>query len=188
MAKINLKPGAMLYPLPAVLVSCGSGPEEYNLLTISWTGTICSVPPMCSISVRQSRHSYNIIRSSMEFVINLTTAEMLQMVDWCGVRSGKDHAKFAELKLTAVKSDSVKAPLILESPVNIECVVKQVIPLGSHDLFISEVVAVHADETYIDPKTGNVSFEKASLLCYAQGQYFKTSGPIEKFGFTTRQM
>ena len=130
--KHNWKPGNMIYPLPAVLVSCGSEPSEYNVLTVAWVGTLCTNPPMCYISVRPERYSYPIIQKNMEFVINLTTKDMAYATDWCGVRSGKDYNKFEEMKLTPGKAEVVKAPIVEESPVSIECRVKEIIPLGSH--------------------------------------------------------
>ena len=161
--KQRWKPGTVLYPLPAVLVSCGTTPEEYNLLTVAWTGTVCTNPPMCSISVRPERHSYGIIRRTGEFVINLTTRRLARATDWCGVRSGRDWDKFREMGLTPVASETVAAPLLAESPVNIECRVRQVVPLGSHDLFIAEVVGVQVDEALIDPATGR--FCRRSIGC-----------------------
>ena len=140
--KQSWKPGTVLYPLPAVLVSCGAAPEEYNMLTVAWTGTVCSDPPMCFISVRPERHSHAIISRTGEFVINLTTRRLARAADWCGVRSGRDFDKFREMGLTAVPSEKVAAPLIAESPVNIECRVRQVLPLGTHDMFLAEVVGV----------------------------------------------
>lgn len=136
MSKLLWKPGTMIYPLPAVMVSCGSEPAEYNLITISWTGTINTDPAMCYISVRPSRHSYNIIKKNGEFVINLTTKPLVFAADWCGVKSGKDHNKFEEMGLTPVPASRVKAPLLKESPVNIECIVKEIKELGSHHMFI----------------------------------------------------
>ena len=144
----------MIYPLPAVMVSCGSTPEEHNIITISWTGTICTNPPMCYISVRPERHSYDIIKRNGEFVINLTTVAMAHQTDWCGVKSGKNLNKFGEMKLTAAKASIVSAPIIEESPLNIECRLKEIISLGSHDMFIADVVNVKADDKYIDKQTG----------------------------------
>ena len=144
--KQRWKPGTVLYPLPSVLVSCGATPEEYNLLTVAWTGTVCSDPPMCYVSIRPERHSYGIIRRTGEFVINLTTRSLARATDWCGVRSGRDFDKFREMGLTPVASDLVAAPVVAESPVNIECRVRQIMPLGSHDLFLSAVVGVQVDE------------------------------------------
>ena len=148
--KEDWKPGTLIYPLPAVLVSCGSTPEEYNLLTVAWTGTLCTNPPMCYISVRPERHSYDIIRRRMEFVINLTTTGMARATDWCGVRSGRDYNKFSEMGLTPGRCTVVSAPLIEESPLSIECRVKEIISLGSHDMFIADVVNVRADIVSVD--------------------------------------
>ena len=140
--KVEWKPGTLIYPLPAVMVSCGSTPEEYNILTISWTGTICTDPPMCYISVRPERHSYEIIKKNMSFVINLTTFDLGFATDWCGVKSGRNFNKFKEMGLTPVLSEKVLAPYIAESPVNIECKVIEIKKLGSHDMFLAEVVGV----------------------------------------------
>ena len=170
--KQSWKPGTVLYPLPAVLVSCGAAPEEYNMLTVAWTGTVCSDPPMCFISVRPERHSHAIISRTGEFVINLTTRRLARAADWCGVRSGRDFDKFREMGLTAVPSEKVAAPLIAESPVNIECRVRQVLPLGTHDMFLAEVVGVQADEAYIDPATGRFCLERADTIVYYHGEYF----------------
>jgi flavin reductase (DIM6/NTAB) family NADH-FMN oxidoreductase RutF len=187
MAKIIWKPGTMIYPLPAVMVSCGAKPEEYNILTVSWTGTICTDPAMCYISVRPQRHSFNIIKKNREFVINLTTADLAFVTDWCGVKSGSKHKKFEEMGLTAVPASKVKAPMIEESPVNIECVVKEIKDLGSHHMFISEVVAVHADEQYIDVKTGLFKLNDSGLLCYSHGKYYQMGKRIGKFGFSVQK-
>ena len=135
--KQNWKPGTLIYPLPALLISCGNTEENYNLLTVSWAGTLCTNPPMCYISVRPERHSYPIIKETGEFVINLTTEALAYATDWCGVKSGKDFQKFKEMKLTPVAGAVVKAPLVKESPLNIECKVKEIVPLGSHDMFIA---------------------------------------------------
>ena len=143
---MNWKPGTMVYPLPAVLVSCGKTEDEYNLLTIAWTGTLCSNPPMCYISVRPERHSYALIKRDMEFVINLTTEEMARATDWCGVRSGRDYKKFQETGLTPIPSAVVGAPSVSESPLSIECRVKEIVPLGSHDMFVADVVNIRANQ------------------------------------------
>ena len=177
----------MIYPLPAVLVSCGAEPEEYNILTIAWTGTICSNPAMCYISVRPERHSHAIISRTREFVINLTTADMSYATDWCGVRSGRDFDKFAQMHLTAEKAQKVNAPIIAESPLNIECRVKQIIPLGSHDMFLAEVVNVQADERYIDPATGKFNLQQAGLIAYSHGQYYELGKRIGKFGWSVEK-
>lgn len=185
--KQNWKPGTMIYPLPAVMVSCGAEESEYNILTISWVGTICSNPAMCYISVRPERHSYPIIKKNMEFVINLTNKEMAFATDWCGVKSGKDFNKFKEMKLTPGKATVVKAPIIEESPLSIECRVKEIIPLGSHDMFIAEVVNVLADEKYINPKTEAFDMEKAELLAYSHGKYYELGEFVGKFGWSVQK-
>jgi Conserved protein/domain typically associated with flavoprotein oxygenases, DIM6/NTAB family len=164
MAKQHWKPGTMVYPIPAVMVSCGSKPEDYNIITIAWTGTICSDPAMCYISVRKNRHSYNIIKESGEFVINLTTKDLAYATDWCGVKSGKDFNKFEEMKLTPAPSREISAPIIEESPLSIECKVKNIVELGSHDMFIAEVVNIQADERYINEKTESSCLAKLVLL------------------------
>ena len=184
MDKKQWKPGNLLYPLPAVMVSCGSKPEDYNIITISWTGTINSDPAMLSISVRKERHSYDLIRKNMEFVVNLASKDLAKATDWCGVKSGKDFDKFKEMKLTAVSGTHVKAPLIKESPVNIECKVKHIIPLGSHDMFIAEVVAVNYNEELLDPETGKFDMAKAQLIAYSHGMYYQLGNQIGKFGFS----
>ena len=144
--KQSWKPGTTIYPLPAVLVSCGNTPEEYNLITVSWVGTLCTNPPMCYISVRPERHSYEILRKNMEFVINLTTVQMAKATDWCGVSSGKNYNKFEKTGLTPKTAQIVKAPYVEESPLCIECKVREIISLGSHDMFISDVVNILADD------------------------------------------
>jgi flavin reductase (DIM6/NTAB) family NADH-FMN oxidoreductase RutF len=187
MSKVLWKPGTMIYPLPAVMVSCGSVPEDYNIITISWTGTICTNPAMCYISVRPERHSYNIIRESGEYVINLTTKSLAYATDWCGVKSGKKHNKFSEMGLTAIPASIVKAPMIKESPVNIECVVREIKELGSHHMFISEVVAVSADKEYIDEESGLFRLNEAIPICYSHGKYYETGNLIGKFGYSVEK-
>ncbi len=184
--KQNWRPGTMIYPLPAVLVSCGATPEEYNMLTVAWTGTICSDPAMCYISVRPERHSYNIIRRTGEFVINLTTEALARATDWCGVKSGKDFNKWHEMGLTPSPATIVKAPLIEESPVSIECRIKQVIPLGTHDMFIAEVVNVVVDEQYLDEK-GKFDMVRAGLMAYSHGEYFTLGRSLGHFGWSVRK-
>ncbi len=181
------KPGTVVYPLPAVLVSCGATPEEYNLLTVAWTGTVCTDPPMCYISVRPSRHSYEIIRRTGEFVINLTTEELARATDWCGVRSGRDYDKFREMGLTPQQGREVAAPIVAEAPVNIECRVRQVIPLGTHDMFLAEVVGVQVDGDYIDPATGKFHLEKARPIVYSHGEYFGLGKALGHFGWSVRR-
>jgi len=183
----DFKPGTLVYPLPAVLVSGGATPEEYNLLTVAWTGTICSDPAMCYISVRKERHSHAIISRTGAFVINLTTRALARATDWCGVRSGRDYDKFKEMGLTAVEAKHVEAPLIEESPVNIECRVKQVLELGSHDMFIAEVVGIEVDPQYIDPQTGRFALEKADLLAYSHGEYYTLGERLGTFGWSVRK-
>ncbi len=187
MSKIIWKPGTMIYPLPAVMVSCGLSPEEFNIITISWTGTICTDPPMCYISVRPGRYSYDIIRRNGGYVINLTTKELAFATDWCGVKTGSRHKKFEEMGLTPIMASKVNAPYIDESPVNIECLVKDVIELGSHHMFISEVVAVQADERFFDAKTGQFSLNEAAPICYSHGKYYETGSLIGKFGFSVKK-
>jgi flavin reductase (DIM6/NTAB) family NADH-FMN oxidoreductase RutF len=187
MDKVLWKPGTMIYPLPAVMVSCGNNPGNYNIITVSWTGTICTDPAMCYISVRPERHSYKIIRDSGEFVINLTTSTLAYATDWCGVKSGKDFDKFSEMKLTPVAASVVKAPLIKESPVNIECKVNEIKELGSHHMFIAEVVAVNADSRLIEPETGLFRLEESRLLCYSHGKYYELGSYAGKFGFSVQK-
>ena len=185
--KQNWKPGTLIYPLPAAMISCGSHPDEYNILTVSWLGTICSNPPMCYISVRPERHSYEIIKRNMEFVINLTTEELARATDWCGVRSGKEYNKFREMGLTPAKATVVSAPVIQESPLCIECRVKEIIPLGSHDMFISDVVNVQADNKYFDAETGKFDMQSARLLAYSHGNYYGLGEHIGKFGWSVKK-
>ena len=183
--KVEWKPGTMIYPLPAALISCGATPDEYNVLTASWT--ICSNPPMCYVSVRPERHSHPIIERNMAFVINLTTEELARATDWCGVRSGKEFDKFAECSLTPVASKKVAAPYLKESPLSIECNVREVLHLGSHDMFIADVEGILADTAFIDAETGAFDMEKAGLLVYSHGHYYKTGDPIGKFGWSVEK-
>ncbi|MBQ7056425.1 MAG: flavin reductase family protein [Bacteroidaceae bacterium] len=185
--KLNWKPGTMIYPLPAVLVSCGSKPDEYNLLTISWCGTLCTDPAMCYISVRPERHSYDIIKRDMAFVINLTTEEMAFATDWCGVRSGKDYHKFEEIGLTPGKATMLPCPIVEESPLSIECRVREIISLGTHDMFIAEVLNVLADEKYMDKESGKWHLEKSNPLVYLHGGYYKLGDFIGKFGWSVKK-
>jgi len=177
----------MIYPLPAVMVSCGSIPEDYNIITIAWTGTICSDPPMCYISVKPERFSYNILKKTGEYVINLTTRNLARATDWCGVRSGRKYKKFEELGLTPQQASEVNAPVIKESPLHIECRVKEIVPLGTHDMFISHVVNVMADETYMDKKTGAFRLDKANPICYSHGFYYSLGKNLGKFGFSVEK-
>lgn len=173
----------MIYPLPAVLVSCGDD-ETNNLLTVAWTGTVCTDPAMCYISVRPERYSYDLIRLNMEFTINLTTESMAKATDWCGVRSGRDYDKWAEAGLTRETGLMVRCPSVAESPVSIECRVKQIIPLGSHDMFLADVLCVRADESLIDQQTGVFRLEEAGLINYSHGHYFRQGEQIGRFGFS----
>lgn len=177
----------MIYPLPAVMVSLGETPEEYNIITIAWTGTLCSDPPLCYISVRPERHSHAILTRTKEFVINLTTRSLARATDWCGVRSGRQYKKFEEMHLTPGPATKVKAPIIVEAPINIECRVMEIRNLGTHDLFMAEVVNVKADEQYIDPRTGAFDLAKAEPLAFAHGQYFALGRKIGKFGFSVEK-
>jgi len=185
MSKVVWKPGTMLYPVPAVLVSSHDGGTD-NVLTVSWAGTVCTEPAMLSISLRPERHSYGLIRRSGEFVVNLPTADMARAVDFCGVKSGAETDKFAAARLSRRPARYVGAPLIAECPVCIECRVKDVVPLGSHHLFLSEVLAVHAEESLIDSK-GKFHLERAGLLCYNHGHYCAVAKSLGGFGFSVRK-
>jgi flavin reductase (DIM6/NTAB) family NADH-FMN oxidoreductase RutF len=185
--KLLWKPGTMLYPVPAVLVSCGEMGETQNLVTVAWTGVACTDPPLCTIALRPQRHSFGLIRSSGEFVVNLTTAAMARVVDWCGVKSGRDHDKFREMKLTPLPAKHVGAPLVGESPVNLECRVREQRALGSHHLFVAEILAVHADPAYFDARTGYFNLAAARPLCYCHGHYYEMGRHIGKFGFSVEK-
>ena len=185
--KQQWKPGTLIYPLPAVLISCGETEEEYNMLTVAWVGTICTNPAMCYISVRPERHSYDIIKRTKSFVINLTNEDMARATDWCGVRSGKDYNKFKEMRLTPQKAQKVAAPIVLESPLSIECEVIEIKELGSHHMFIANVVNVQADERYIDPVTDEFRLSDAKLIAYSHGHYYKLGEEIGKFGWSVRK-
>lgn len=185
--KISWKPGTMIYPLPALLISCGSTPEEYNLFTASWAGTICSDPAMCYVSIRPERHSYEIIRRNMEFVINLTTEELARATDWCGVRSGRDYNKFEEMQLTPGPSEKVSAPIVMEAPLSIECRVKEIVPLGTHDMFIAEVLNVQADSRYLNEETGKWNLDESLPLVYVHGGYYKLGEKLGHFGWSVKK-
>ena len=186
MAKLKWKPGNMVYPLPAVLVSCGDKEGHVNLMTAAWTGTICSDPPMVYVSIRKERFSHSMIQETGEYVINLTTEELAWATDFCGVRSGRNMDKFKEMKLTPVFGELQYAPMVEESPVSIECKVTQVMELGTHDMFMAEVVAVHVDEKYMDEK-GTFHLEAAKPLVYSHGQYFGMGKHIGGFGYAVRK-
>ena len=177
----------MVYPLPAALVSCGSSVEDSNVFTVAWTGTICSDPAMLYISVRPERFSYDIIRKNMEFTLNLTTEALASATDRCGVMSGRDHNKWKENGLTPKPGIMVSCPYIEESPLSIECVVKTIIPLGSHDMFIAEVVNVLADDKYINAETGAFDLASSGLMAYAHGGYYRLGEKLGKFGFSVEK-
>lgn len=186
MAKKLWKAGNMLYPLPAVMVSCTDGKGKDNIITVAWAGTICTNPPMVSISVRPSRFSYDMIKETGEFVINLTTEELAYATDFCGVRSGRDVDKFAEMKLTKEPAEYVKVPMIKESPVSIECRVKEVKELGSHHMFIADVLAVHADDAYMD-ENEKFHLNKAKPLVYSHGEYLGVGKKLGTFGYSVKK-
>ncbi len=186
MGKETWKPGNMLYPLPVVMVSVADKAGNHNIITIAWAGTICSNPPMVSISVRPERHSYKMLKETGEFVINLTTKDLVYATDYCGVKSGRDVDKFKEMNLTALPGEKVKTPLIAESPVNLECKVTEVIPLGSHDMFLAEVVAVHVDDKYMDEK-GKFHLEQAEPIVYSHGAYLETGKQLGTFGYSVKK-
>ena len=185
--KVAFKPGTMLYPLPVVMVSCGDEPDNYNIVTVAWTGTLCTEPPMCYISLRPERHSHGIISRTGEFVLNLTTADLARQTDWCGVRSGHECNKFAALGLHTQQAQIVKAPLIAESPLNIECQVVEVKPLGSHDMFMARVVAINAEESLIDKSTGQFQLNHARPLAYSHGKYYSLGEKLGGFGFSVKK-
>lgn len=183
MAKQQWKPSTILNPVPAVMVTCIDREGKPNIITLAWVGTINSEPPMISISVSKARYSYRLIKEKGEFVVNLTTKKLAFATDLCGVKSGRGVDKFKIAKLTPEKAAKVEAPLIKESPVNIECIVRQTIELGSHVMFISEVVAVNVDESLIDEK-GKLSLDKADLICYSHGEYWSLDKPLGYFGYS----
>lgn len=177
----------MIYPLPAVMVSLGATPEEYNIITIAWTGILCSDPPLCYISVRPERYSHAILTRTREFVINLTTRKLAFATDWCGVRSGRQYRKFEEMHLTPGPAATVQAPIIIEAPINIECRVLEIRRLGTHDLFLAEIVNVKADSQYINPRTGAFDLAKAEPIAFAHGQYYALGQLIGRFGFSVQK-
>ena len=183
MAKEIWRAGNMLYPIPAVMVSCQREGEKPNIITVAWAGNVCSSPAMLSISVRKSRYSYDIIKETGEFVVNLTNSDLVRATDWCGVRSGRDHDKFKEMNLTPLKSQKISAPGIAESPVNIECRVKEILELGTHDMFVAEVLCVTADDRYMD-ENGRFDLGKADLIAYSHGEYFTLGKKLGKFGYS----
>lgn len=185
MSKVQWKGGTFIYPIPAVMVSCGTM-EKSNIITVAWTGILNTNPAMCYISVRPERYSHNIIKENGEFAINLTTRQLAYATDWCGVKSGRDVDKFKEMKLTKERANIIKAPLIKECPVSVECKVKEIVPLGSHDMFVAEIVAIDADEKYIDEK-GAFDISKCDLIAYANGGYYPLESKIGKFGYSVQK-
>ena len=185
MSKVQWRGGTFIYPIPAVMVSCGTM-EESNIITVAWTGILNTNPAMCYISVRPERYSHNIIKENGEFAINLTTRQLAYATDWCGVKSGRDVDKFKEMKLTKERANIIKAPLIKECPVSVECKVKEIVPLGSHDMFVAEIVAIDADEKYIDEK-GAFDIGKCDLIAYANGGYYPLESKIGKFGYSVQK-
>lgn len=185
MSKVQWKGGTFIYPIPAVMVSCGTM-EKSNIITVAWTGILNTNPAMCYISVRPERYSHNIIKENGEFAINLTTKQLAYATDWCGVKSGRDVDKFKEMKLTKEKANIISVPLIKESPVSVECKVKEIVPLGSHDMFVAEIVAIDADEKYIDEK-GAFDISKCDLIAYANGGYYPLEKKIGKFGYSVQK-
>ena len=186
MAKQHWRPGNMLYPVPAVMVSCGRENERPNIITVAWAGTVCSDPAMLSISVRPERYSYNIIKETGEFVVNLVTKDLVFATDYCGVKSGRDVDKFREMKLTPLVSQKVSAPGIAESPVNIECKVVQELALGSHTMFVAEVVNVTVEDTYMN-ETGKFELNSTGLVTYSHGEYFLLGQKLGKFGYSVQK-
>ena len=186
MGKQNWKPGNMLNPVPAVMVSVTDKAGNNNIITVAWAGTVCTNPPMLSISVRPERFSYNMIKETGEFVVNLTTEELLRACDYCGVKSGRDVDKFKELHLTPLAMQHVSAVGISESPVNIECKVKDVLELGSHHMFIAEVAGVQVSEKYMN-ETGKFELNKLGLVAYSHGEYFELGEKIGKFGYSVKK-
>ena len=185
MSKVTWKSGTFLYPLPAVMVSCGDM-DKSNIITVAWTGIINTDPAMCYVSIRPSRYSYEIIKNTKEFVINLTTKDLSFATDWCGVKTGAKVDKFKEMHLTKEKANFVKCPMIKESPVSVECRVKDIVELGSHHMFVAEILAINADEKYIDEK-GAFDISKCDLIAYSNGNYYSLGKKIGKFGFSVQK-
>lgn len=186
MGRESFKPGNMLYPVPAVMVSVADLQGNANIITVAWTGTVCSDPAMLYISVRPERHSYHMIKETGEFVVNLTTKELARATDYCGVRSGKDVDKWKEMNLTPGKAQKVSAPIIEESPVNIECRVTEVKELGSHHMFLAEVVAVNVDDSYMN-ENGKFQLNQTGLIAYSHGEYLETGKTLGTFGYSVKK-
>ncbi len=185
--KILWKPGTLLFPLPAVLVSCGLPAGPRNLFTASWTGIVCSDPPMCQVAIRPQRYSHELIQASGEFAVNLTTRAMARAVDLCGVTSGRGIDKFALAGLTPVEAAHIAAPLVAESPVSLECRVTEVRPLGSHDLFLATIVAVQVSAGAVHPRSGALDPALLEPLCYCHGRYYALGGELGRFGFSVEK-
>ena len=181
--KIKKKPYTALFSCPVVLVTCVDSVGKPNIITLAWAGTVCSEPPTIALGIRPTRYSYKLIKNSEEFVVNIPTTEILKETDYCGVTSGKTVDKFSKTKLTQEPADKIKAPLIRECPVNIECILKDRIPLGSHDLFLGEVIQVHVDQRVLD-ENGNIDFTKADPFTYNQGEYWSIHKKIGNYGFS----
>lgn len=186
MSKLQWKPGNMLYPLPVVMVSCKRKDEKPNIVTVAWAGTICTNPAMVSISLRKSRYSYDIIKDSRCFVINLVNDKLVRAADWCGVKSGRDYDKFESMKLTPVQGSSENMVLIDESPISIECEVEEIKELGSHDMIIAKVVSVHADSAYMD-ENDKFNLNSSGIVTYSHGEYFALGEKLGKFGYSVRK-
>ena len=186
MGKAIWKPGNMLYPVPAVMVSCKRPGEKANIITVAWAGTICSDPVMLSVSIRPERYSYDIIKETGEFVVNLVSTELTRACDWCGVKSGRDVDKFKEMKLTEYKSEFMEVPAIEESPVNIYCKVDRIEKLGSHHMFIATVVGVTVNDEYMDER-GRFDLGAADLMAYNHGEYFALGKKLGKFGYSVKK-
>ena len=185
MSKVQLKAANLLAPLPVVMVTVGNM-EKANIITVAWTGTVCSVPPRVYVSIRHDRYSYEMLKEGGEFVLNFTTDKLLPACDYCGIRSGKDIDKFAEMNFTKMQANCVSAPLIAESPINVECRVFDVIDLGSHDMFLADVLAVDVDEDYLD-ENGGIDYVKARLVNYQHGNYYATGKQLGRFGFAAQK-
>lgn len=186
--KISWKPGTLVYPVPAALISCGSiDTGDVNLITVAWIGTICTNPAMLSVSIRPERYSYDIIKRHAQFTVNLTTADMVRATDWCGVRSGREYDKFKETGLTPLPGMSNSCPAIAESPISLECRVKEIMRLGSHDMFIAEVINVIADDRYINPETGAFDMQAARLVAFSHGKYYALGEMLGTFGFSVKK-
>lgn len=180
------KPGNMLYPVPAVMVSAADQQGKTNIITVAWTGTVCTNPAMLYISVRPERYSYHMIRETGEFVVNLTTRQLVRAADYCGVRSGRDTDKWKDMNLTPKKADQVLAPVISESPVNLECRVTEVKELGSHHMFLAEIVAVDVDAAYLNEK-GKFELNHTKLVAYSHGEYLETDKCLGTFGYSVKK-